>query len=106
MLVAQDAECLLLDEPISALDVAHQVEVLKLVEKLSRSKGLGVMVVLHDINMAGRFCDELIALHSGKLTARGSPDEIMTPEELGRVYGLPMDVMVHPSTGRPIAVTR
>lgn len=104
MLVAQDAECLLLDEPISALDVAHQVEVLKLVQKLSHSKGLGVMVVLHDVNMAARFCDELIVLHTGKLITHGSPYEIMTPEELERIYGLPMDVMVHPSTGRPIAV--
>jgi iron-chelate-transporting ATPase len=55
MMVAQDAECLLLDEPISALDVAHQVEVLSLVRQLCRTRGLGVVVVLHDVNMAARF---------------------------------------------------
>jgi iron complex transport system ATP-binding protein len=70
MLVAQDAECLLLDEPISALDVAHQVEVLSLVRKVSTERGLGVVLVLHDVNMASRFCDEMLALHSGKLIAR------------------------------------
>jgi iron-chelate-transporting ATPase len=55
MMVAQDAECLLLDEPISALDFAHQVEVLSLVRQLCRTRGLGVVVVLHDVNMAARF---------------------------------------------------
>lgn len=106
MLVAQDAECLLLDEPISALDIAHQVEVLGLVQKLSHSKGIGVVVVLHDVNMAARFCDELIALHTGRMIARGAPGDIMTPQELERIYGLPMDVMVHASTGRPVAIAR
>ncbi len=61
MLVAQDAECLLLDEPISALDIAHQIEVLSLVQGLSHTRGLGVLLVLHDVNMAVRFCDEIIA---------------------------------------------
>ena len=65
MLVAQDSDCLLLDEPIFALDIAHQIEVLALVRRLSEERGIGVVVVLHDINMAGRFCDELIALKGG-----------------------------------------
>ncbi len=106
MLVAQDAECLLLDEPISALDIAHQIEVLSLVQTLSHSKGIGVMVVLHDVNMAARFCDEIIALHSGKLIARGSPDDIMTPEQLQKIYGIAMDVLRHASTGRPVSFAR
>jgi iron complex transport system ATP-binding protein len=104
MLVAQDAECLLLDEPISALDIAHQIEVLSLVQRLSHSKGLGVVLVLHDVNMAARFCDEILALHSGRLIARGTPEAIMTPEALARIYGVAMDVIVHPGTGRPVAV--
>jgi iron complex transport system ATP-binding protein len=104
MLVAQDAECLLLDEPISALDIAHQIEVLSLVQRLSHSKGLGVVLVLHDVNMAARFCDEILALHSGRLIARGTPEAIMTPEALARIYGIAMDVIVHQGTGRPIAV--
>ena len=103
MLVAQDAECLLLDEPISALDVAHQIEVLSLVHRLSAERGLGVVVVLHDVNMAARFCDEILALKQGRLIARGSPEAIMTPGELQRIYGLAMDVLEHGPGRRPLA---
>lgn len=93
-------------EPISALDVAHQVEVLSLVYRLSKDKGLGVVVVLHDVNMAGRFCDEILALHSGKLIARGTADEIMTPACLQSIYGIAMGVMPHPDTRHPISFVR
>ncbi|MDT2019557.1 ATP-binding cassette domain-containing protein [Methylocella sp. CPCC 101449] len=106
MLVAQDAECLLLDEPISALDVAHQIDVLSLVQRLARERGLGVVVVLHDVNMAARFCDEIIALHSGKLIVRGAPSEIMTPAALQSIYGVAMDIMPHPVSGLPISYVR
>ncbi len=106
MLVAQDADCLLLDEPISALDVAHQMEVLSLVQRLSAERGLGVVVVLHDVNMAARFCDEIIALHGGRLIARGAPEVIMTAPELEAIYGIPMGVMPHPETGQPISFVR
>jgi ferric hydroxamate transport system ATP-binding protein len=106
MLVAQDTECLLLDEPISALDIAQQIEVLSLVHRLSKDRGLGVIVVLHDVNMAARFCDELIALHSGKLIARGSPRMIMTPSTLEAIYGIPMGVMFHPDSCYPISYVR
>ncbi|WP_353182918.1 ATP-binding cassette domain-containing protein [Bosea sp. (in: a-proteobacteria)] len=104
MLVAQDAECLLLDEPTSALDIAHQIEVLSLVHRLSAERGLGVVVVLHDVNMAARFCDEIVALHSGRMIARGAPDEIMTSQQLARIYGVAMSVIAHPQTQRPIAL--
>ncbi|MDQ0393579.1 ATP-binding cassette domain-containing protein [Labrys monachus] len=106
MLVAQDTRCLLLDEPISALDVAHQVEVLALVRRLSRERGLAVVIVLHDINMAARFCDEIAALHGGRLIARGTPEEIVTPEHLGMIYGLEMGVVPHPEAGYPISFVR
>ncbi len=106
MLIAQDAECLLLDEPISALDVAHQVDVLSLVRRLSHERGLGVVVVLHDVNMAARFCHEIVALHSGRMIARGTPDEIMTPGCLQAIYGVPMGVMPHPDTGMSISFVR
>ena len=106
MLVAQDAEFLLLDEPISALDITHQVEVLALVQRLSRERGLGVVVVLHDVNMAARFCDEILALHGGRLIARGTPEEIMTPNRLEAIYGIAMDVIPHPVTGQPVSFVR
>lgn len=99
MLMAQDARCLLLDEPIAALDIAHQVEVLALVRRLSRERGLSVVVVLHDVNMAAATCDDLVALHGGRLIARGTPAEIVTPESLEAIYGVRMGVMPHPRTG-------
>ncbi|MCK4205668.1 ATP-binding cassette domain-containing protein [Brucella pituitosa] len=106
MLVAQDAECLLLDEPTSALDIAHQIEVLSLVQKLSHEKNLSVFVVLHDVNMAARFCDAVFALHSGRLIAQSTPTGIMVPEQLEEIYGIQMDVMKHASTGHLIAAPR
>lgn len=103
MLVAQDSECLLLDEPISALDIAHQLEVLDLVRNLSQQRGLGVVVVLHDINMAGRFCDDLIALKGGRLLASGPTAQLIEGETLGAIYGVPMGTVPHPAGGLPIS---
>ncbi|MHA6494634.1 ATP-binding cassette domain-containing protein [Pseudomonas borbori] len=102
MLLAQDSRYLLLDEPTSALDIAHQVEVLALVRDLSQRLDLGIVVVLHDINMASRYCDRLIALHSGRLLTQGSPQELMTDSTLEAIYGIPMNVLQH--AGQPIAV--
>lgn len=103
MLVAQDAQCLLLDEPISALDVAHQIEMLSLVRRLSKDRGLGVVIVLHDVNMAARFCDEIIALCGGEMIARGEPAEIMTPQALETIYGVAMGVTSHPNADYAIS---
>ncbi len=102
MLVAQDAGVMLLDEPISALDIAHQEEVLGLVRDLSKKRGLCVVTVLHDPNMAARHCDELIALKDGKLLTRGTPHEMMTGDVLKRIFGVEMGVFPHPVTGQPI----
>jgi iron complex transport system ATP-binding protein len=103
MMLAQDTRCLLLDEPTSALDVAHQVEILALVRELSREREVGVVVVLHDINMAGRYCDEIIALREGEMVARGTQEEILNGAVLDRIYGLPMGILPHPRTGAPIS---
>lgn len=103
MLVAQESEWLLLDEPISALDVAHQVEVLGLVHDLSRTRGLGVVMVLHDVNMAARFCDDLIALRGGRLLAQGTATGLMRAETLQAIYGIPMGIYPHPGTGAPLS---
>nr|WP_299239696.1 ATP-binding cassette domain-containing protein [uncultured Halomonas sp.] len=104
MLLAQGSRFLLLDEPLSALDIAHQVEVLALVRQLCTELGLGVIIVLHDINMAARYCDRLIALHSGHLLAQGTPAELMCDATLEAIYGIPMRVMPHPTGESPIAV--
>lgn len=105
MLLAQNARYLLLDEPTSALDIAHQVEVLSLVQRLGRELEMGVVVVLHDINMAAAYCDHLVALHSGRLLTQGPPDTLMDSHTLEAIYGIPMSIMPHPHTeGARIAV--
>jgi ferric hydroxamate transport system ATP-binding protein len=106
MLVAQDATCLLLDEPISALDIGHQLEVLSLTHDLCRQKGITIITVLHDVNMAARFCDRIIALHSGRLIANGTPQEIMTTDELARIYDVEMDILLQPSNNQRVALAR
>ncbi|MQT15082.1 ABC transporter ATP-binding protein [Segnochrobactrum spirostomi] len=106
VLIAQDTRYLLLDEPISALDISHQIEVLDLVRRLSRERGLGVLAVLHDINMAARFCDEIVALKGGRLVARGSPDEVVEAGTLAEIYGVAMDVLRPSPEAPPIAFVR
>lgn len=106
MLLAQDTRTLLLDEPTSALDIAHQVDLLALVRTLSHELGLGVTVVLHDVNMAARYCDHLIALHGGKLLAQGTPAELLRGETLEAIYGIPMGVMAHPHDDTVLAYVR
>lgn len=103
MLLAQQSRCILLDEPTSALDVAHQHELLALIRELNHSLGLTVIMVLHDVNMAAKFSDHLVALHSGAIIATGSPQEIMTPETLLKIYGMELALFEHPETGKPIS---
>ncbi|MGX1098352.1 ABC transporter ATP-binding protein [Amorphus sp. MBR-141] len=103
MTLAQDTGCLLLDEPTSALDIAHQIDVLGLIHRLCREKNMTGVVVLHDVNMAGRFCDRIHALKGGRLVASGTPETIMTPAQLGEIYGIEMQVMSHPTLGTPVA---
>lgn len=103
MLLAQQSQCILLDEPTSALDVAHQHELLALIRELNQSLGLTVIMVLHDVNMAAKFSNHLIALHSGKVIASGSPKDLMTPETLMQIYGMELALFKHPETGQPIS---
>ncbi|MBP2463716.1 MULTISPECIES: ATP-binding cassette domain-containing protein [unclassified Rhizobium] len=103
MLIAQDARCLLLDEPTAALDIAHQIEVLSLVRRLARENGRSVVIVLHDINMATRFCDRIHALKGGRLVASGTPAQILVPELLYTIYGIKMEVISAPHLSHPLA---
>lgn len=103
MALAQDTGCLLLDEPISALDVAHQLEVLSLLRRLSREAGKTIVLVLHDVNLAARFCDHMHALKGGRLVVSGPPADVMTRECLAEIYGVEMTVVSHPVLGTPIA---
>src|SRR5690606_12893353 len=106
MLLAQDPRLLLLDEPISALDPAHQVGVLALIRRISRDKDVAVVAVLHDINLASRFCDRLIALKSGCLIADDAARALMSAERLSEVYGVEMGVAPNPDADGMIAYVR
>lgn len=103
MMVAQEAGTLLLDEPISALDIAHQVEVLALVRRMCHETGRSAVIVLHEVNMAARFCDHVVALKGGRLALQGGPADLMQPPVLERIYGLPMQVLTRPD-GSPVAI--
>ncbi|VEI48844.1 ABC-type cobalamin/Fe3+-siderophores transportsystems, ATPase components [Actinobacillus equuli] len=103
MLLAQQSKFLLLDEPLAALDIAHQVEVMELVKKLAHELNLGVIIVIHDINLAARYCDQLVALHSGKLLAQGDAFEIVNSPKLKQIYGIDLNVIEHPETKRPVS---
>ena len=101
--LAMEPEVLLFDEPTSALDIAHQVDVLALVHRLSQERGLTVIAVLHDINMAARYCDYLVALRGGEMIAQGTPAEIMRGETLEMIYGIPMGILPHPAGAAPVS---
>jgi len=93
MMLAQESRWLLLDEATSALDVGHQAEILDLIAELTRERGVGVVAVLHDINMAARVADEILALDGGNLVFRGGPAEVMRPEVLKPLFGPRVDVL-------------
>ena len=103
MLIAQDTQFIVLDEPIAALDLAHQIEVLGVLRDLARTRRAGIVLVLHDINMAARFCDEIVALRDARVIVRGVPQDIMRADVLGSIFGIPMRVLVDEASGRHIA---
>lgn len=86
--VAQDTSWILLDEPVSGLDVRYQMEMMRLLDWLNRKRGKSVIVVLHDLNLATRFCSHLVMMKEGKMLAMGKTEEIMDLELLYKVYGI------------------
>ncbi len=104
LVVAQQAETLLLDEPTTYLDLAHQLEVLRLVRRLNREQGSTVVMVLHDLSLAARYSDRLVVLHDGGVAADGAPDEVLTPALLEHAFGLHARVVPDPVTGAPMIV--
>nr|WP_245679652.1 ABC transporter ATP-binding protein [Actinomadura hibisca] len=104
MALAQDTGLLLLDEPTTYLDLAHQVEVLELVRRLHEDDGRTVVMVLHDLNLAARYARRLVAMRDGRIVARGAPAEVLTEELLAEVFGLPAKVIEDPVTGAPLVI--
>ncbi len=106
MALAQETDILLLDEPTTFLDVAHQIEVLDLLTDLNRHRGTTVAMVLHDINLAARYADHLIALRDGTIVASGPPTEVVTGELIREVFDLDALVITDPISGTPIVLPR
>ncbi|KIR65990.1 MULTISPECIES: ABC transporter ATP-binding protein [Micromonospora] len=104
MTLAQDTEALLLDEPTTFLDLAHQVEVLDLLHRLRAERGRTVVAVLHDLNQAARYADHLVAMRAGAVVAAGPPREILTAALVRDVFGLDCVVVPCPVSGAPLVV--
>jgi iron complex transport system ATP-binding protein len=104
LVLAQNTPYLLLDEPTTWLDLTHQLEVLSLLQKRNRDHGTTVITVLHDLNLAVRFSDHLVLFGGNGLVAEGTPEVVITPDNLQAAFGLKALVMPDPLTGRPMIV--
>jgi iron complex transport system ATP-binding protein len=104
MALAQDTDLLLLDEPTTYLDINHQVELLRLLKTLNTESGKTIVVVLHDLNLASRYCDHLIAMADGTIAAEGTPIGVVTAELVQKVFGLSCVVVPDPIAGTPMVV--
>ncbi len=102
MALAQQTDLLLLDEPTTFLDASHQIEVLDLLTDLNRSRGTTIVMVLHDLNLAARYADHLIALADGGLHASGTPSEVLTEATVRAVFDLDSRIIEDPVSGRPL----
>lgn len=103
--LAQQPRVLLLDEPTSFLDVQHQVEVMALLSRLN-AEGMTIVVVVHDLALAGRFMQRVIGMRDGRVAFDGSPREVLRPEPLRDVFGVPMVVLEDPESGLPVPLPR
>jgi iron complex transport system ATP-binding protein len=104
MALAQGTPVLLLDEPTTFLDLAHQCEVMDLLQHLNETDGRTIVAVLHDLNQASRYADHLIAIKDGEVFATGTPDEVVTEPMVADVFGLAVRVVEDPVTGTPLVL--
>ncbi|MGK3125993.1 Fe(3+) dicitrate ABC transporter ATP-binding protein FecE [Candidatus Pantoea formicae] len=103
MLLAQDTPLVLLDEPTTWLDINHQVELMKLMGEL-KAQGKTVITVLHDLNQASRYADNLLLLKDGKIVTQGAPVEVLTPQRLREVFQVEASVIADPLCGAPLCL--
>jgi len=106
MLLAQETPILMLDEPTTYLDISHQLELLELFKKLKQQQGNTIVAVLHDLNQACRYADNLVVLSGGKIVAQGSPNELMTESLVKQVFGLDSLIIPDPVTSTPMIVPK
>jgi len=106
MILAQETPLLLLDEPTTFLDIAHQIEVIDLIKRLNAEEGRTIVMVLHDVNEAARASHKIVALKDGRILREGTPAEVLEPSLLAELYGVECDVFPHPEHGYPFCVPR
>ena len=106
MALAQDTDLLLLDEPTTFLDINHQVELLDLLTDLNRQRRTTIVIVLHDLNLACRYADHIIAMKQGQILAEGDPREVIDAAVVTEVFGLECEVTPDPLTGAPMVLPR
>jgi iron complex transport system ATP-binding protein len=106
MVLAQQTPTLLLDEPTTYLDLAHQLDVLELCASVNASRGMTIVVVMHELNLAIRYADHLIVMRGGEIQAVGTPEEVVTEGLIENTFGLPCRVVDDPENGNPLVVPR
>lgn len=106
MVLAQSAPVLLLDEPTTWLDLRHQLDILGLMRRLVDDEGLTVIAVLHDLDQAARHADHVVMMKAGRIVAEGPVRETLTSERLAEVFGVSVEVLEDPRTGRPLCIPR
>ncbi|MEO0013957.1 MAG: hypothetical protein RLZZ535_2346 [Cyanobacteriota bacterium] len=104
MVLAQDTDILLLDEPTTFLDLAHQVELLDLLDELQESQGKTIVMILHDLNLSCRYADYLVAIQQGKVYATGTPEQVMTEEMVREVFNLECRIVPDPLADTPMCI--
>ncbi|QAY74791.1 ABC transporter ATP-binding protein [Agromyces protaetiae] len=106
MVLAQQTPLLLLDEPTTFLDIAHQYELLELLRRLHREGGRTLVAVLHDLNQAARYADHLVVMKDGAVVTTGAPGDVLTERLVEDVFGLPATIIPDPHTGTPLVVPK
>ena len=104
MLLAQETPIMLLDEPTTHLDIAHQIEVLDLLKELTREHNRTIVMVLHDINLAVRYADNLIAMRDGKIKTFGEPHNVVTAQMMHEVFSIQAQILQDPVSGSPLCI--
>lgn len=104
MALAQETPILLLDEPTTYLDIAHQIEVLELLRQLNRTQGRTIVMVVHDLNHAAQYADHIVAVAAGGIHAAGAPAALLTPGLIKAVFGIDAAVIPHPRDGSPLCL--
>ena len=105
MALAQQTDILLLDEPTTYLDLAHQLEVLEVLDELNKKYNTTIVMVIHELNNAARFADHMIGVKKGKICCKGTAEEVMTKENLRELFNIDSEIVTDPRTKKPVCIT-